>query len=132
MGAPHQLPQTCACPVFVPQSSPTEDQSSVIQTEPMHLSPEGQQKRQDGEDMEHLSMLHVPCQQIPCANQKWAGIFSSLPFTADTAAETLLITLVLNIPCQIKFQVSFGFARAVCLFSSRITCPCFDFPYASL
>lgn len=98
----------------------------------MHLSPEGQQKRQDGEDMEHLSMLPVPCQQIPCASQKWAGIFSSLPFVADTPAEALLIILVLNIPCKIKFQVSFGFSKAVYPFSSRITCPCFDFPYASL
>lgn len=61
------------------------------QSGPMHLTPHGQQKRRNGEDIEHLSMLSVPCHQIPCAIQKWADIFSSLPFVADTPAEALLI-----------------------------------------
>lgn len=82
----------------------------------MHLTPEGQQKRQDGEDIEQLSVLHALCHQTPCAIQKWADIFSGLPFVADTAAEALLITLVLNVPCQIKLQVSFGFADPLSAF----------------
>lgn len=69
------------------------DQSSVLHTGPMHLTPDGQQKRQDGEDIEHLSMLHVSCHQIPCAIQKWADIFSSLPFVADTSHCSFLMLL---------------------------------------
>lgn len=67
------------------------DQSSVLQTGPMHVTPHGQQKRRNGEDTEQLSVLSVPCHQIPCTIQKWADIFSSLPFVADTPAEALLI-----------------------------------------